>query len=80
MIYGIDSVKKAVEFGKGLMSQASGGPDTPQRNGKNAPDLLRAMHVKVPVSTLEVKAKGEMHVYLNEIVKQVHLVRLAFRP
>ena len=29
------------------MSRASGGPDTPQRNWNDIPDLLRAMSVKV---------------------------------
>ena len=29
------------------MSRASGGPDTPQRNWNNIPDLLRAMLVEV---------------------------------
>ena len=31
------------------MSQASGVPDTPQRNRDNFPDLLRAMPVKAYV-------------------------------
>ena len=31
------------------MSSASGGPDTPQRNWNNFPDLLRTMSVKVSV-------------------------------
>ena len=31
------------------MSRASGGPDTPQRNRNNIPDLLRAMPVKESV-------------------------------
>ena len=31
------------------MSGASGGPDTPKTNINNAPDLLRAMPVKVPL-------------------------------
>ena len=32
-----------------VMSQASGVPDTPQRNRNNVADLLRAMSVKVSV-------------------------------
>ena len=32
------------------MSRASGGPDTPQRNWNNLPDLQRGMHVKVSVT------------------------------
>ena len=31
------------------MSRASGGPDTPQRNRNNLPDLLRTMSVKESV-------------------------------
>ena len=31
------------------MIRASGGPDTPQRNWNNIPDLLRAMRVKVVI-------------------------------
>ena len=31
------------------MSRASSGPDTPQRNRNNIPDLLREMPVKVSV-------------------------------
>ena len=38
------------------MSRASGGPDTPQRNGNNIPDLTRAMLVKVPVNLALVLA------------------------
>ena len=36
------------------MGGASGGPDTPQRNWNNIPDLLRAMPVKVPVADLSI--------------------------
>ena len=38
-----------MKLGKGVNELASGGPDTPQRNWKNIPDLLRAMSVKVSV-------------------------------
>ena len=38
-----------MKLGKDVMSGASGGPDTSQRNWNNIPDLLRTMSVKVSV-------------------------------
>ena len=45
------------------MSRASGGPDTPQRNWNNIPDLLRTVPVKV--------CKGWKDIQLNDDGKEV---------
>ena len=39
------------------MSQASGGPNTPQRNRNNLPDLLRVMPVRVSIKDGKIPTK-----------------------
>ena len=57
------------------MSRPSGGPDTPQRNKNNIPDLLRTMPVKVSVEDGQSSTKRRWERGLRDLVRFALLMR-----
>ena len=57
------------------MRSASGGPDTPQRNWNNVPDLLTAMPVKASVKDEKISTKRRFERGWGDLVRLGLLMR-----